>query len=175
VAGCVYAIAHVDLELLPGDPKAATPSSICLWRLDCAEVAKPIWEALPPAPTPRFGFGAVAFGGRLVIAGGEDPTAPSVIGVVEVFDPVQREWSRLSPMPTARSCPSLVAHEGLLFAIGGCGDVYDCGADVVDPNWPSRVVEAYDPAAGAWMALPDIPEPLVGQSSCHLPPMVLAL
>jgi serine/threonine-protein kinase PknK len=58
------------------------------------------WERLPALPTPRGGQGAAIAGGRLVVAGGEDPSG--VYDDVEVYDIAGQSWSTLPPMPTPR-------------------------------------------------------------------------
>ncbi len=58
------------------------------------------WERLPAMPTARGGQGAAMVGGRLVVAGGEDPSG--AYGEVEAYDLVAQAWSALPPLPTPR-------------------------------------------------------------------------
>ena len=58
------------------------------------------WERLPALPTARGGQGAAIVGGRLVVAGGEDPSG--AYGEVEAYDLVGQGWSALPPLPTPR-------------------------------------------------------------------------
>lgn len=58
------------------------------------------WERLPAMPTARGGLGAAFAGGRVVAAGGEDPTG--TFGDVEAFDVAKGAWSALPPLPTPR-------------------------------------------------------------------------
>ena len=58
------------------------------------------WERLPAIPTARGGQGAALAGGRLVVAGGEDPSG--VYSEVEAYDVAGQSWSALPPLPTPR-------------------------------------------------------------------------
>ncbi|MDQ6724803.1 MAG: hypothetical protein M3066_01295 [Actinomycetota bacterium] len=58
------------------------------------------WERLPAMPTARAGQGATLVGGRVVVAGGEDPS--HVYAEVEAYDITRQAWSTLPPLPTPR-------------------------------------------------------------------------
>jgi N-acetylneuraminic acid mutarotase len=58
------------------------------------------WERLPAMPTARGGQGATLAAGRLVVAGGEDPSG--VYDEVEAYDVAAQRWSALPPLPTPR-------------------------------------------------------------------------
>lgn len=77
-----------------------------------------VWERLPAMPTARGGQGAAMAGGRLIVAGGEDPSG--VYAEVEAYDVAGQRWSALPPMPTPRHGLS-VEHAGdrLLALVGG--------------------------------------------------------
>jgi non-specific serine/threonine protein kinase len=76
------------------------------------------WERLPALPTARGGQGAAMAGGRLVVAGGEDPSG--VYAEVEAYDVAGQRWSTLPPLPTPRH-GFAVEHVGgqLLALVGG--------------------------------------------------------
>ena len=76
------------------------------------------WERLPAMLTARGGQGAAMAGGRLVVAGGEDPSG--VYAEVEAYDVAGQRWSALPPMVTPRHGLS-VEHVGgrLLALVGG--------------------------------------------------------
>ena len=57
------------------------------------------WAALAPMPAPRGGIGAAVADGRLVVAGGEEPT--TVDDTVFAYDIPSNTWSDLPPMPSA--------------------------------------------------------------------------
>ena len=58
------------------------------------------WERLPAMPTARGGQGAAMVGGRLVVAGGEDPRR--AYDEVEAYDVAGQQWSALPSLPTPR-------------------------------------------------------------------------
>lgn len=89
--------------------------SAALERFDPAAGA---WERLPAMPTARGGQGAAMAGGRLVVAGGEDPSG--VYAEVEAYDIAGQRWAALPAMPTPRHGLS-VEHVGdrLLALVGG--------------------------------------------------------
>ena len=71
--------------------------SAALERYDPATDA---WERLPAMPTPRAGQGAALAGGRMIVAGGEDPT--KVYAEVEAYDISTQTWTALPVLPTPR-------------------------------------------------------------------------
>jgi hypothetical protein len=56
---------------------------------------------------PRGGIGAATVGGRIVVAGGEEP--PGTIAEVESYNPARRRWSSLPDLPTPRHGLGVVA------------------------------------------------------------------
>ena len=76
------------------------------------------WERLPAMPTARGGQGAAVVGGRLVVAGGEDPSG--VYRQVEAYDLAAQEWATLPPLPTPRHGLAVErAGDRLLVLVGG--------------------------------------------------------
>jgi hypothetical protein len=75
------------------------------------------WLDLPPVPHPRGGTGAAALAGRIVSAGGEEPSG--AIGSVYAYDIGARRWDRLEDLATARHGLGVVALGGRVYAIGG--------------------------------------------------------
>ena len=75
------------------------------------------WAALAAMPAPRGGVGAAVADGRLVVAGGEEPT--SVDNSVFAYDIASNTWSDLPPMPTGRHGLAVAAVDKTIFAIGG--------------------------------------------------------
>jgi N-acetylneuraminic acid mutarotase len=63
--------------------------------------------------------------------------------------PAAAPWTRVAPMPTARSELAGVALDGRIFALGGIAQL-----------GTTTVVEAYDPATGRWQELASLPEDL---------------
>jgi serine/threonine-protein kinase PknK len=92
------------------------------------------WERLAPMPTARGGLGATLVGGRIVTAGGEDPTG--TFAEVEAYDIASARWSTLPPLPTPRHGLALERVGTSVLALTG-GTVYGVA--------PSKVAEALGP------------------------------
>jgi serine/threonine-protein kinase PknK len=92
------------------------------------------WERLPALPTARGGQGAAMAGGRLVVAGGEDPSG--VYAEVEAYDIAAERWSTLPPLPTPRHGFAVEYLGGQLLALVG-GTAFSVA--------PSAVSEALAP------------------------------
>lgn len=75
------------------------------------------WERLPPMPTARGGLGAAIVDGRLIAAGGEQPTG--VFGTVQAYDIASSTWLELAPLLTPRHGLGVAAVGPSLYAIGG--------------------------------------------------------
>ena len=76
------------------------------------------WERLPAMPTARGGQGAALGGGRLVVAGGEDPTG--VYPQVEAYEIATQQWAALPPLPTPRHGLAVErAGDQVLVLVGG--------------------------------------------------------
>lgn len=75
------------------------------------------WTKLVGMPTPRGSYGATYIDGRIVVAGGEEPTR--VLNVVEMYDIADAKWSTLAPMPTARHAEVVATVGNTVYCIGG--------------------------------------------------------
>jgi non-specific serine/threonine protein kinase len=94
------------------------------------------WERLPAMPTARGGQGAAMVGGRLVVAGGEDPTR--AYGDVEAYDVATERWTALPPLPTPRHGLSVERVGSQLLALVG-GTAFGVA--------PSPVAQALSPVS----------------------------
>jgi N-acetylneuraminic acid mutarotase len=92
------------------------------------------WTTLPDMPTPRGSYGAAFIDGRIVAAGGEEPTR--VLSTVEMFDLAGGKWTALAPMPTARHAEVVAVVGNTVYVIGG--------ADRPTHEGPIATVEALD-------------------------------
>jgi serine/threonine-protein kinase PknK len=92
------------------------------------------WERLPALPTARGGQGAAMAGGRLVVAGGEDPSG--VYAEVEAYDVAGQRWSTLPPLPTPRHGFAVEFVAGRVLALVG-GTAFSVA--------PSAVAESLGP------------------------------
>ncbi|MDN5859783.1 MAG: DUF1668 domain-containing protein, partial [Pseudonocardia sp.] len=97
-----------------GRQLSSSKNSAALERYDPATNT---WTELPPMPTPRGGAAAACFDGRLVVAGGEEPTR--VLGVVEAFDVDTGLWTTLAPLGTPRHGAALEVLRNSIVAVGG--------------------------------------------------------
>lgn len=109
------------------------------------------WEAVPvPAPAPGEAWVALAsiasavVDGRWYLFGGQTGEYAPPAGQVSVFDPADRTWRRLPPMPTPRAGAAALAVDGKIWVIGG----------IIDGNEPSDAVEVFDPVSNAWESRP---------------------
>jgi N-acetylneuraminic acid mutarotase len=108
--------------------------SAALERYDPAADA---WERLPAMPTARAGQGAaMTASGRVVVAGGEDPSG--VYPDVEVYDVAAQRWSELPPLATPRHGLAVERVGTQVLALVG-GTVYGVA--------PSTAAEALSPVS----------------------------
>ncbi|HEV7851735.1 MAG TPA: kelch repeat-containing protein, partial [Mycobacterium sp.] len=75
------------------------------------------WESLPDMPTPRGSYGAAYIDGRIVVAGGEEPTR--VLATVEMYDIATRKWATLAPINTPVHGEVVAAAGSTVYCIGG--------------------------------------------------------
>jgi N-acetylneuraminic acid mutarotase len=117
------------------------------------------WSALPPMPTSRGAFAAVAVDNKIYAVGGAKiPSGMEladglnaggrveIVGTVEVFDTEKNTWTTLKPMPLARNHHDVAYLDGKLYVIGGTiGSCFPGG-------WSSNVSmnEVYDIATDTW-------------------------
>jgi len=88
------------------------------------------------SPTPRFGFVAVVYEGRVVLFGGFD--GRSWMKDMYEFDIGRGEWREVNPsgkVPSRRSCPSWCLYGNKVYVFGGfdglrrMDDLYACDLD----------------------------------------------
>jgi hypothetical protein len=93
-----------------------------------------------------------AVNGKIIVAGGRTGpgfTAPR-LDVVEIYDPKTRRWTKGAPLPAARAGITGGSNGGCMFVFGGEGERTDVLG--LTPN-----VYGFDPRAGRWTRLPDLP------------------
>jgi N-acetylneuraminic acid mutarotase len=106
----------------------------------------------PQAPlqsmtVPRSDTGSAVVNNKVYVFGGNDANGVPQ-PVLEVYDPAQDQWTRLTDMPSARSMLAGAAFGGKIYAFGG----FD-GAN------PTGDVDAYDPGSDSWTPLASMPTP----------------
>lgn len=114
------------------------------------------WTAGPPLPAPRDHACGAAIDGALYVAGGREATLDS--NAATVFALAGGAWTTRAAMPTARGGTACGVVGGRLIVVGGEGN--PAAASGVFPQ-----VEAFDPAADAWQALPEMPTPRHGMAA----------
>jgi N-acetylneuraminic acid mutarotase len=86
-------------------------------------------------PTPRSGFIAVVFGGKLYAIGGNIAFVGST-PTVEIYDPISNSWTTGPTEPTARYGGAGGIANGILYATGGYNPsgVIDWSLDAFNPK-----------------------------------------
>jgi non-specific serine/threonine protein kinase len=79
--------------------------------------AKGTWQKLPDMPTARGGVGAACFDGRIIAAGGEEPTR--VLDTVEAYDIATGSWTGLANLGVARHGMAVAAVGHSVLAVNG--------------------------------------------------------
>ena len=106
------------------------------------------WSEMAPMPSSRelTGTNSAVVGEKLYVIGGTDRGQASDLN--EVYDPATNKWSKKAPMPTPRCHLAVIAHKGLIYALGGAntsGTTTFC------------TVEIYDPSTDKWSPGPPMP------------------
>ncbi|TDO08152.1 serine/threonine protein kinase [Mycobacterium sp. BK086] len=132
-----------------------TPCVLGGWRADGANtqvatdkvwrVVNSRWVELPPLLQPRAAGVAAVVGGRLVITGGVGANG-KLLNTTEVFDGTV--WKLGAEIPTPRKMLGGASDDKVVYAVGGSDGANDLAS-----------VEAYDPVADSWTALPALPQP----------------
>jgi hypothetical protein len=121
------------------------------------------WTPLPPMGTTRaFPTAAVLSDGRMLVAGGYDGDELDLASV-EMLAADGSSWAALPPMAAARSRAVAGRLPGgqVIVAGGAAGD---------DASFISLAsAELWDPATGAWAALPPMAQPRNAAMGCMLP------
>ncbi|MCT7657441.1 serine/threonine-protein kinase [Mycobacterium deserti] len=104
------------------------------------------WEELPGLTHARAAPAAAVVGDKLVVVGGQDDK--QLVAQTEVFD--GQSWTDAADLPTPRE------H---LAAVSDGAYVYTLGGRFLSADENSAAFERFDPAAGTWEKLPDLPTP----------------
>lgn len=92
--------------------------------VDVYDLARGAWSTLEasPLPTPRAGTSTLAWGERLLVAGGETFERPTAHPEVEMLDLRTGVWSRLPDLARGRHGTGLILWEGALYTASGSGN-----------------------------------------------------
>ena len=120
-------------------------------RAEAYDITTGVWSDLPPSDVERTGVAAVLLDGLVYVLGGlgfHEDGEGAVLDVAEVYDPVANTWTRIADMGLEREEPCAVAHNGFVYAMGGC----EYGGNDL------AYAEKYCPIKRQWERLPDMPE-----------------
>ncbi|MBW3578433.1 MAG: choice-of-anchor D domain-containing protein [Actinobacteria bacterium] len=106
------------------------------------------WSDLAPLPADIDHIQGVTVAGLVYYVGGLAGWPGPHVNTVHVYDPATDSFSQATPMPEGRGrgAGGVAVHDGKIYYAGGLHD------GVAVP-W----FDVYDPAAGTWTALPDMP------------------
>ena len=104
------------------------------------------WVELPSLNHPRAAGAAAVVGGRIVVVGGQADGA--LVPQTEIFD--GDSWQDAAELPTPREHLAAVSDRNFVYAVGGRELASDHN---------SGALERFDPVAGSWTRLPDMPTP----------------
>jgi serine/threonine protein kinase len=129
IGGIVYVVGGYDWK------------SVFLATNEAYDPRSDSWTVKSPMPTAREmrGSNNAVVAESLYVIGGN--AAGTCTDANERYDPKNDTWSTRAPMPTARCHHSVVAHGGLIYAIGGTNTI---GSKAYD------TVEIYDPVTDTW-------------------------
>jgi N-acetylneuraminic acid mutarotase len=115
------------------------------------------WAALPALPQPRDHACGAVIASTLYVAGGRQAAITTPVATVYAYS-ATGAWTERAAMPTARGGTACGVVGDRLVVVGGEGNR---GA----PTGVFPEVEAYDPIADAWAALPAMPTPRHGMAA----------
>ncbi len=135
VHGVLYAIGGTNFPTFYSSNEAYDP-------------ATDTWTAKAPMPTARSvrGTNTAVVDGKIYIIGGNPPGFCT--NVNEVYDSATDTWIIKAPMPTPRCHLSVVALNGLVYALGGS----DTSGSI-----KYAIVEVYNPSTNTWTTAAPMP------------------
>ena len=135
-----------------------SPTAPAGYTLAGATTTGNTWLSAPAfasMPTQREWLATAPVNGKIYAIGGLyiDPVRNlgTVLGTVEVYDPVANTWTTAASMPTPRYGLTAVAFNGLIYAIGGNSS--PGGTTVLD------TLEIYNPTTNTWSSAERMPTP----------------
>lgn len=107
------------------------------------------WVQKTPMPTNRYLLTSSVVNGKIYAIGGQESSG-TIVGRVDMYDPVANTWTPRAPMPTPRVIPASAEANGKIYVFGG---------DTTTPGGPSRsnIVEEYNPSTDTWVARAPMP------------------
>uniref|UniRef100_A0A6P6XKE4 Kelch-like protein 10 n=1 Tax=Dermatophagoides pteronyssinus TaxID=6956 RepID=A0A6P6XKE4_DERPT len=111
------------------------------------------WRYLPPMQSIRSDASATIFNDCIYIAGGIDIFP---LNSMEYYSFETNQWTIISFMHIQRRSFSLIPYNGLLYAIGGCTEIYEYNC--------LKSVERYNPITNTWYFAPPLLQPRMSAS-----------
>ena len=123
-----------------------------------------VWSSAPDVPTARNSHASAVIDGKIYVVGGRqfkkqaDGNYANVnVANLEVYDPKEKRWQTLSPLPKAAGGISAAAVDGKLYVFGG--EQWVPEQTVIAEAW------VYDPALDKWDSVPDMKVPRHGTAA----------
>lgn len=127
-------------------------SGIELVVVERYDIASDSWVTVAPLAIPRSDMAVVSHAGKIYVFGGFS-TGYTIVGNVDVYDPVKDTWTALTPMPTARAAHMAGRVGNCAYLIGG-----------MDSMGLTGVNEVYNIVKDSWSTDTSMPGPLPGQA-----------
>lgn len=139
----------------PGAPGApiglGSPDQLVVGTVEAYDPATNTWQTRAPMPTPRNHFLAAAVGGKIYAVDGRTGscfvTKSGSTDLVEAYDPAANAWALVGRDLVPRGDDSGGVHDGSIYVAGGEGQDFA-------RKYTFWLVEAFNPATGAWTRLP---------------------
>ena len=138
INGVLYAVG--------GDP---TGNNNPVATVEAYDPATNTWMTRASMPTARYCLGVAVVNGILYAVGGAASNG-TPLATLEAYDPTTNTWTTKASMPTARVDLGVAVINGILYAVGGFSIINNVGTN-------QATVEAYDPAANAWVTKASMP------------------
>lgn len=99
-----------------------------------------LWKIGTSLNTPRWAPASCAVGDKIFTMGGShwELSMPAEFATVEMYNPANKQWTMVNPMPTARRALSAVVLDNKIYTFGGMKGFSGVGTT-------SNVVEKFDP------------------------------
>lgn len=99
--------------------------NLTIREVDVYDFKKGTWETLPAdksLPTMRAGHTVMAFGGRILVAGGESTAQVPAHREVEAYNPAKERWETIMPLTQGRHGTQAVLLNGKVYVVAGSGN-----------------------------------------------------
>ncbi|MDQ4072877.1 MAG: galactose oxidase [Thermoproteota archaeon] len=108
-----------------------------------------LWDFAADMPTHRTEISAEMLDGKIYVIGGADYQKEGVMDKVEIYDPVEDEWTEGAPLPIKIDHTSTVTFDGKIYLVGG----------FLDNKISTDKLLIYDPVEDEWTEGAPLPSP----------------